>query len=437
MMSRRRGVILALTGACLLLLGSTSVWLPEQPAPVADAPALAPLYAAPVEDVETRVMRRGQSLGVLLNGTDVSGEMSGFLLALREYMNPRRLMPGVEVTLRRRVTDGATRSVDVQLNADSVVHLTRGSLGGWQGELRLTPVERDTVYVAGRIEDGHSLFEALVGNDDLGVPAAERYALVVELAQIYSWQIDFTREIQPGDEFALMYERDVRPDGTTRWRRVLAAVVRNRGVELPAIHYDGSAVGPDYFDESGRSLKLAFNRYPLDYVRVTSAFAWRRYHPVLGRYRAHLGTDFGASRGTPVKSTGAGTVAHAGRDGGYGNLVRIRHPGGYETRYAHLSRFASGIRPGTKVEQGQVIGYVGATGLATAPHLHYEFRQNGQPQDVRRVRLPSASPVPNAEKARYESLFQQRLTLLRGGLEAKGGPVHLVRQVPAAGAASP
>lgn len=437
MTSQRRGTILALTGVVLLLAGSVSVWTPEpEPAEPEPAAELDAVYAPPVEKVETRVMARGQTLGGLLAGTDVTGnEMASFLLTLREYMNPRRLMPGVEVTLRQRMTDGATRSVAVQMNADSVVHLTRGDLG-WTAELRLTPVHRDTVVVTGEIGPGESLFQSLVGDESLNIAASERYALVIDLARIYEYKIDFIREIQPGDSYAFVYERDVRPDGTTRWRRILASTVTNRDTDMVAVHYAADGLAPDYFDLNGRSLRLAFSRYPLDYVRVTSSFAWRRYHPVLGRYRAHLGTDFGAGRGTPVKVTGAGTVSFAGRDGGYGNLIRVRHPGGYETRYAHLNGFAKDIRAGTKVQQGQIIGYVGSTGLATGPHLHYEFRQHGKAMDARKVEIPAAPPVPKSQRTRFDALAAERLTLLRETTRSEA-PVRLVRQTVGAGAAAP
>ena len=436
MRSQRSRVITALTGAVLLLAGSMTVATPStDSAPIESAGQLAPVYAPPVEKAETVVMARGQTLGGILAHTELTSvDTRDFLLALREHMNPRRLMPGVEITLRRAVRGGATRSIDVQMNADTLVHLTRGELG-WSSELRLTPVRRDTLYVAGTIDQGRTLFEALVEDSELDVSLAERYALVIELAQIYQYQIDFAHEIQPGDGYAFMYERDVRPDGSTRWHRILASVVTNRGTDLWAVHYDVPKQGADWFDPRGRSLRLAFSRYPLDFVRVTSSFSWKRYHPVLGRYRAHLGTDFGASSGTRVKATGTGTVVFAGRDGGYGNLIRIKHPGGYETRYAHLRNFARSVGVGTKVEQGDVIGYVGSTGLATGPHLHYEFRQHGKPLDPRGVSIPAAPPVPKGSRAGFERVLRERMAALESLRDGPAGSGE--RLVMAGGAAAP
>ncbi|HUF12744.1 MAG TPA: M23 family metallopeptidase [Longimicrobiales bacterium] len=433
MADQRRLAVLGLVGAGLLMLGSVSVWEPAPPAPApVDAPVLGAFYAPPVEELETHVMRRGETLsGMLARSNIPGGELAELLLALREFMNPRRLVPGVEVTFRRRPTSGDVRGMDVQLNADTLVHLARDPASGWRGELRVTPTVRDTLYVQGEIKAGRTLFEALAYDDELQVPASERYALVAELARIYSYQIDFAHEIQPGDSYRFVLERDARPDGSTRWRRVLAAVVTNRGEEMPAVHFALDERDSGYYDLEGRSLVLAFSRYPLDYVRITSTFAWRRYHPVLGRNRPHLGTDFGASTGTRVRATGAGTVSFAGRNGGYGNLIKIRHHDGYETRYAHLRGFASGVRAGTRVQQGQIIGYVGATGLATAPHLHYEFRRYDRPQDARTVRLPGAPPIPRSMRAEYNRVAAERMALLERSSSTTSNALLAVRRVDA------
>lgn len=439
MADQRRLAVLGLVGAGLLTLGSVSVWEPAPPAPApVNAPILTAIYAPPVEELETHVMRRGETLSGLLARSDIRDrELADVLLALREFMNPRRLVPGVEVTLRRRPETGDVRGVDVQLNADTLVHLARDPAAGWRGELRVTPTVRDTLYVSGTIEAGRTLFEALVYDDELSVPASERYALVAELARIYAYQIDFAHEIQPGDAYRFVVERDARPDGSTRWRRILAAVVTNRGSEMPAVHFALDERDSGYYDLEGKSLVLAFSRYPLDYVRITSSFSWQRYHPVLGRNRPHLGTDFGAAAGTPVRATGAGRVSFAARNGGYGNLIKIRHHDGYETRYAHLRAFAPGVRAGTRVEQGQIIGYVGATGLATAPHLHYEFRRNDRPQDARTVRLPGAPPIPRARRSQYDRLAAERMALLDRA-DATEGPLLAVRRVEAGtGAGAP
>ncbi|MGH7482700.1 MAG: M23 family metallopeptidase [Longimicrobiales bacterium] len=401
-------------GLVLSLLGSYAVWTPRTvPPPVATStPMLSPVYARPAERLETHVLERGQTLSDLLIRQELGGEMAALLLSLRQYANPRRLAEGVEVTVRRWASDGSARAVDVRLNPDSTVRLEPTVLG-WSGRIVVTPTTLDTVFLAGTIEEGRTLYEALVYDDELDLPARERVQLVAQLAEIYVYKLDFTHEIRPGDSFRLVYEREARPDGSARSRRVLAAEIENQGESYPAILYrlPGERWG-SYYEPSGKSLRLAFRRYPVDYVRVTSSFNPRRYHPILGIYRAHNGTDFGASMGTPVRATGDGTIIFAGRDGGYGNLVRVRHSGGYETRYAHLRGFADSVSRGQAVQQGEIVGYVGATGLATAPHLHYEMRQYGRPVNAATVKLPGAPPIPAAYRAEYREAVEARMALL-------------------------
>jgi len=376
------------------------------------APLLPAVYAPPRDEAHTVVLRAGQTLSELLGEAGVDGgEQASLMLVMREHQSPRRLRPGTEVTLSRWVPDGTLRAVDLQVNADSALRLERDDMVGWLAGYRVTPVVWDTLTVAGVIEDRQSLYQSLLELDDPAVPVGDRIGLVTRLARIFEYRLDFLHDIQPGDSYRFVYEREGRPDGTARGHTVLAAEFVNRARPFQAVRFELED-RVDYFDGEGNSLRTAFKRYPLDYVRVTSNFSWRRYHPVLGIYRAHVGTDFGARSGTPVLATGSGVVNFAGRKGGYGNLVILRHPAGYTTRYAHLRAFAGGIRPGTRVEQGQVIGYVGATGTATAPHLHYEFRQHGKPVNPRTVELPSAEPVPAGAVDAFGSVLRERMGLL-------------------------
>jgi murein DD-endopeptidase MepM/ murein hydrolase activator NlpD len=379
--------------------------------PVATAPMLGALYASPVEFTDEHVLERGETLSDVFSRAALGGEVSGVLLALREHIDPRRILPNTRVLVRRWHEDGSARGVDVVLNSDSLVRLNRGEVG-WSGELQLVPTTVDTVIVAGAIERGSSLYSAMVNAAGLDLPRRERDALVYRLAHIYGWEINFASDMHPGDSFRVVFERDARPDGTSRAVRVLVAEVVNQGRSIPAVYFDLDGEGGDYYRPDGRSLRLAFNRYPVDFPRITSNFSWQRYHPILQRNRPHLGTDFGTGYGAPVKTTADGTVTFAGWDGGYGNHVKIDHGNGYETRYAHLSRFAPGLRRGSRVQQGQLIGYTGATGLATAPHLHFEFRHHGRPVDPRTVRLPAAPPVPDVHRPAFDTLAQERATLL-------------------------
>lgn len=380
--------------------------------PAATAPTVAPAYAPPVEAVEDHVLRRGETLSEVFQRAHLGGsDLSGIVLSVREYIDPRRILPNTAIRVRRWTESGLPRAVEIVLNQDSTMRLNREPVG-WYGEMLLTPTVVDTVSIAGELGPGGSLYSAMVHHADLPLPFKEKEALVWKLAHIYGWELDFAHDMRPGDRFRVVYEREARPDGTSRAARVLVAEMVNQGRELPAILFDPRGDGGDYFNADGKSLRLAFLRYPVDFPRITSNFSWRRYHPILKKNRPHLGTDFGTGHGAPVRSTADGVMAYAAWDGGYGNLARVKHGNGYETRYAHLSRFAPGIRKGVRVKQGQIIGYSGDTGLATAPHLHYELRQGGRPVNPRTVRLPAAPPVPADRMAAFRVLSAERVALL-------------------------
>lgn len=411
MSNRARILWLGLIGAFSWAL--VAMLAPARPAPgSAAAPTLGVAYARPVERVQTHELAVGETLsGVLANASITGAEQADLLLALREHENPRLLPTGTEVTVHTWASDGTPRAVDVRLNADSTVVLRRGA-AGWDGHVIVTPTHLDTVYVAGQIDEGKTLFESIVEDETLDLPVRERYQLVYDLAEIYAYKLDFAHEIQPGDSYRVVYEREARPDGTARRRRILVSEIDNQGKSYLAFWYKGKNGDGAYFDRAGQAMRQGFRRYPVDFVRITSGFSRHRFHPILGIYRAHLGTDFGAAYGTPVKATADGRVKFDGRSGGYGNLIILAHAAGYTTRYGHLSRFARGLHPGEHVKQGQVIGYVGQTGLATGPHLHYEIRLNGRPLNPRTAHLPPAGGVPAAQKTAYAEMVQSRLGLL-------------------------
>jgi murein DD-endopeptidase MepM/ murein hydrolase activator NlpD len=394
-------------------LGTVAMFQPE-PAPPPDpmaAPRLAALYAAPVERVETHVLGHGQTITSLLAQARLSAqEMAEVLLGLRGHADPRRLAAGAEVTVRRWSDTDVMRAIDFRLDADRTVRLAKNEIG-WNSEIVLTPIEVDTVYSGGVIGAGKTLYEAIVMDAQSNVLPQERYKLVHELASIYEFKLDFTREIQPGDSYRVVYERQVRPDGTARASQVLAAEVVTRGVAYPAIWFDGKD-SRGFYDPQGRSLATGFLKYPVAYPRITSNYNPRRYHPIRGVYRAHQGTDFGARTGTEVRAVADGTVTFAGVSGGYGKMVDIKHFNGYVTRYAHLSAYGRGIRVGARVTQKQVIGRVGATGLATGPHLHYELRRNGRAVNAMAVKLPGAPALGGAARQRFLAVAEERSSLL-------------------------
>ena len=233
--------------------------------------------------------------------------------------------------------------------------------------------------------------------------------ILMELANIFGWDVDFALEVREGDSFRLLYE-ELYLDGEKIGNgNILAAEFTNRGKTYRAVRYVNEQGDANYFTPEGDTLRKEFLRSPIDFARISSHFNLRRKHPVLNTIRAHKGTDYAAAHGTPIKATGDGKVTFAGRKGGYGNVVIIQHGQKYKTLYAHVSRYANKIKAGARVKQGQVIAYVGSTGLATGPHLHYEFYENGAVRNPARVRLPKAQSISKTEKTRF---MAQTRTLL-------------------------
>ncbi len=245
-------------------------------------------------------------------------------------------------------------------------------------------VDRRVASTAGVIES--SLFAD-------GQKAGLSDGQIMELAAIFGWDIDFALELRAGDQFSLVYE-DLYLDGERlRSGSILAAEFVNRGTTYRAVRYAAPDGTVGYYDAEGLSKKRAFIRTPVKFSRISSGFTTNRWHPVLKRWRSHKGVDYAAPTGTPVKATGAGRVVFKGNQGGYGKVVMIEHAGKYTTVYGHLSQFAKRVGEGTRVKQGQVIGYVGQSGLATGPHLHYEFRVAGVHRDPLTVKLPKSMPL--------------------------------------------
>ncbi|MGH8482504.1 MAG: peptidoglycan DD-metalloendopeptidase family protein [Nevskiaceae bacterium] len=265
---------------------------------------------------------------------------------------------------------------------------------GFESIVLAAEIERRPTYAMGRITN--SLYES-------GVAAGLPDKLIIELADIFGYDIDFVQDIRVGDRYTVIYE-DLYKDGKKlRAGDILAAEFVNQGQSLRAVRYTDPQGNAGYYAAGGQSLRKAFLRTPLDVFRVSSNFSRGRFHPVLNRIRAHLGTDYAAPTGTPIRVTGDGRVTFMGSKGGYGRAVVVKHGSSYETLYAHMSRYRSGLRPGSRVQQGQVIGYVGRTGLATGPHLHYEFRVNGAHRDPRKVNLPRASALPRQHVEHFKA----------------------------------
>lgn len=269
-------------------------------------------------------------------------------------------------------------------------------------------IETRVVMRSGRIYS--SLFGA---TDSAGIPDS----IADKLADTFSTEIDFRDDLRRGDTFSVVYTMNYRNGEPVGVGKLLAAEFVNAGKVHQAMLYTDPFGREDYYGPNGESFKKGFLRSPLEFSRVTSNFTNSRKHPIYGFHRAHTGTDFGAPTGTRVKATGDAVVEFASRRGGYGNLIVLRHPNGYETYYAHLSGFASGIRPGRSVSQGDLIGYVGTTGASTGPHLHYEVRIAGVPYNPLTVKLPISGALSVAQKMQFERQtagLSDKLALLRG-----------------------
>ncbi|MBX8488076.1 peptidoglycan DD-metalloendopeptidase family protein [Pseudomonas cichorii] len=227
------------------------------------------------------------------------------------------------------------------------------------------------------------------------------HSMTMDMANIFGYDIDFAQDIRKGDEFDVVYEQKVVNGKTVGTGNILSARFTNRGKTYTAIRYTNKQGNTNYYTADGNSMRKAFIRTPVDFARISSMFSMGRKHPILNKIRAHKGVDYAAPRGTPIKATGDGKVLLAGRRGGYGNTVIIQHGETYRTLYGHMQGFAKGVQTGGSVKQGQVIGYIGTTGLSTGPHLHYEFQVNGVHVDPLGQKLPMADPIAKSEKQRF------------------------------------
>jgi murein DD-endopeptidase MepM/ murein hydrolase activator NlpD len=328
-------------------------------------------------------------------------------------LDPRRVRSGLVFSFRSPSPDSTPTEISVRTDPEQLVRFRRAG-DRWDTSVETIAWTPEVVRIEGAIDN--SLYEALdaqIGDDTLD--GGDRVRLAWDLADVYAWQVDFTRDIQPGDRFQVLFERLVSRDGEVRFGRVLAGDLTIGGKSLTAFRFDQGGHSA-FYDVQGNSLRRAFLRAPVQFRRISSNFARVRFHPILGISRRHEGTDYAASPGTPVMAAGDGVVLRAGWAGGYGNLIELRHRNGITTRYGHLRGFARGVRAGARVEQGQTIGYVGSTGLASGPHLHYEFRVNGVARDSRRVDLGNGAPISARDRPAFERERERLLAQLHPGM---------------------
>lgn len=365
----------------------------EAAAPEAIAAIELPAAAEPEPAAGTLelTISSGDTLDRLFRRHELStGDLANMMKLELARQHLRILRPGDRVLIQHE--EGRLLGLSRQIGLASALEVSRGDDDGFRARVIELPVERRIVDATGEIRS--SLFGAA---SDAGI--SDRTTM--NLASIFAWDIDFVLDIREGDQFTVVYEELWRDGEKLGEGEVLAAEFINRGKSYRAVRHQPADGPAAYYTPDGQAMRKAFLRAPLSFTRISSNFNPNRRHPILNTIRAHRGVDYAAPTGTPVKASGNGKIIFRGWQNGYGNTVIVQHSGNVTTLYAHLSRFAPEARHGARVRQGDVIAYVGATGLATAPHLHYEFRRNGVHLDPLRVTLPDAEPIPAAQMAAF------------------------------------
>ncbi len=370
-------------------------------------PAAMPSPAAEISRFwrEERILRGDTVASILARLSVNDPEALSYLLQAKDVRSLYQLIPGRSI---RVVTtqEGRLESL-AYVNTDGRRLTVARNENGFSATEEVPQTEQWVMQSSGEIES--SLFGA---TDAAGIPEM----VATQIAEIFSSDIDFHRDLRRGDRFSVIYEALAADGEFVGFGRVLAAEFVNQGRTFRAVFFRDDEGRNGYYTPDGRNMRKAFLRSPIEFSRVTSGFSNSRFHPVLKAWRAHKGIDYGASTGTRVRVTADGFVTFAGRKGGYGNVVIVRHPNGYTTLYAHLSGFAQGIRPGKRIIQGEVVGLVGSTGLATGPHLHYEFHVNGVHQNPMRLAMPPGPPINEQSRSAFQDtalpLFS-RLDMLR------------------------
>jgi len=387
-----------------------AVSIAEREPPVrvaAPAPATAEATAAPTEPNSpvTKVVEveRGDTLiDILLSSGVARADAIEAIDALDGVFRPKDLQPGQEITIgfdqygHHPVDEGVLQlaSLSLQPSVERDVTVNRNDSGGFVAEAIDRPLEMKVAFGGATIES--SLFEA-------GQDAAIPVDILSQTIKAFSYDIDFQREIQPGDRFEIVYERYEDEHGQlARTGNVLYAVLVQGDTAKEIYRFEPQDGAADFYNAKGENVRKELLRTPLDVVRISSTFGMRK-HPILGYSRMHKGVDFAASAGTPIFAAGDGVIAILGKQRGYGNYIRIKHNAQYATAYAHMSRFAKGLQQGSKVRQGDVIGYVGSTGMATGPHLHYEVLVGNTQINPMSVKL-AGRKLDGKDLRRFEAL---------------------------------
>ncbi|UVJ43572.1 peptidoglycan DD-metalloendopeptidase family protein [Pseudomonas sp. LS1212] len=375
----------------------------EQPQDTAKVePALAPAPVVAVEPLKKEpshrevTVGRGDTLSTLFKKVGLpAGTAQQVLASSKQAKQFTRLKHGqvLEIELD---ANGQLTSLHSKVSDLETIRLNRSAKGFAFNREISKPVVR-SAYVHGVIKSSLASSAQRAGLS---------HTQTMDMASIFRYDIDFAKEIRQGDEFDVVYEQKVVNGKVVGTGSILSARFTNRGKRYTAVRYTNKQGNTSYYTADGSSMRKAFIRTPVDFARISSRFSMGRKHPILNKIRAHKGVDYAAPRGTPIKAAGDGKVLLAGRRGGYGNTVIIQHGNSYKTLYGHMQGFAKGIKTGGNVKQGQVIGYIGTTGLSTGPHLHYEFQVNGVHVDPLGQKVAMADPISKAERQRFQQQSQ-------------------------------
>ncbi len=338
------------------------------------------------------LVARGETLGTILTGLGVSyGEVEELAASAKPHYDLKRILPGRRMRLFFDGSGSRLIGLEYEITVNEVLSLEK-SKGRIRAQKRSVQTGVSPRSVTATVSS--NIYDAAAA---VGVPDR----IIAELADLFAWEIDFSSDIQPGDSFSIVYEEVSTGGGTPQAGRILAAEVESGGTSFSAFFYDKGEGRGGYYDLSGRPLGRPFLRSPLAFTRVSSPFARARMHPVLKRRRPHLGVDLAAPVGTPVRAVADGEVTSLGWEGGYGRTVRVTHGRDCETLYAHFMRFAPGLKPGKRVRRGQVVGYVGRSGLTTGPHLHFAMFRDGVYVNPLQTHMPVGDPLDDRELVRF------------------------------------
>jgi murein DD-endopeptidase MepM/ murein hydrolase activator NlpD len=356
-----------------------------------ESPAIPAYSSSPSLEYEAVRMRPGSSLGNMLKKHNVEArEAYDIITALRRVFNPRKIKAGDILKIAKDEND-AILELRYKPSTELTIIIKRDSLNQFIALADTLPVYTETGFVYGTLET--TLYDAVLG-------AGESPELIMNFTDIFQWDIDFFTEPRVGDRFAILFEKQFVVDRLThlpsflRYGEVIAGAYLKKDSSYIAFNFPDDKGYPRFYDVHGNSFQKTFLKSPLNYRRIASYFSRARFHPILKIVRPHTGIDYSAARGTPVVAAADGRIVHIGWLGGYGKCIKISHKNGtYITLYGHLSRYATGLKPGSQVVQNQVIGYVGSTGLATGPHLHYTMYLNGKPINPLKIRPSSGKSI--------------------------------------------